>query len=248
MPRYLNRSIVSYNGGTVLPQNLITNSLDVAKTNAEVTSIIPETYDITAGLNDILLIKFNDDVVYTSITLTAGVGRTAAQIAADINAVFAGVASADDQLKVKIVAPVMANKHSSKIFIKHTGSTANATLGFIGYDSNTPISEGYIGLEELHPLPLYNPIINEEKITFVGAGSVTYDLYNPDRTKAIKLFRTTVNCSIAIQDSLNVPYLTVEANESVTLRIANRITKLVITAVGAGDITVRELINDQFIY
>ena len=105
-----------------------------------------------------------------------------------------------------------------------------------------------IYLDQLHILPLYNPIIAEKKITFGGAGSSTYDLYDPDRTRAIKLFRVTGGpYTIAIEHVLNVPYLTIENGESNVIVIPNRITNLIITAAAAGTITIREMFNDYYV-
>lgn len=84
---------------------------------------------ITAGVNDTLSLRMNG-IDYT-VTLTAGVGRTAAQIVTDINAVpgLSGVASAGTLANLnKIRLTSTTNNVGSSLVILN--GSANDTLGF----------------------------------------------------------------------------------------------------------------------
>src|SRR5688572_3859303 len=98
---------------------------------ATILGTVAQGFDITAGLNDALNIQV-DGVDY-SITLTAGTGRTAAQVASDVNAVVSGVASVGTLANlnhVRLTSPT--TNSASKIVIK--AGSANATLGFTAGD------------------------------------------------------------------------------------------------------------------
>lgn len=99
---------------------------------------IYETYNITAAVNDTLLIRFNGETSWTTITLTDGLARTATQVANDINAGYGStIASATGGL-VRIDCPYYGEPLSA-IYIGTTGSTAAVTLGFDTSDTN-PVS------------------------------------------------------------------------------------------------------------
>lgn len=94
---------------------------------ATILGSIAQTFDITAGLNDAFNVQV-DGVDY-AITLTAGTGRTAANIATDVNAVVSGVASVGTLTNlnhVRLTSP--STSTTSKIVIK--AGSANETLGF----------------------------------------------------------------------------------------------------------------------
>lgn len=85
-----------------------------------------ETYEITAGTNDVLLLSV-DGAAEASVTLTAGAARTASQIVLDINS--AGITG--------LTASVDAdNQGNNRVELSADGSieigdgSANATLGF----------------------------------------------------------------------------------------------------------------------
>lgn len=135
MPKYVNSlSQPIYAGNTVFAPNQEVETLDTLDNRAFIVGTVSETYNIQVGVNDTLLIKFNEESAWTTITLTNGGAQTAANIAADIEAIYAGVASAEGG-KIRLDAPVVNNILNS-IYIATTGSTAAVTLGLSTDDVN----------------------------------------------------------------------------------------------------------------
>lgn len=100
---------------------------------ATLVGSLAETFNITASVNDQLNIQV-DGVDYV-IPLTAGVGRTASQIVADINAVVTGLASVGTLANlnhVRLTSP--STSSNSRVVIK--AGSANLTLGFTTGDES----------------------------------------------------------------------------------------------------------------
>jgi hypothetical protein len=136
MPRYINNSgNPVYFGNTVFSPNQEVATYDTLDNRAFTVGSILETYDIDVGVNDKLFIKFNNETSWTEITLTNGAAQDAADVVADIEAIYADVASVEGG-KVRIDAPVVSNVLSA-VYIATT-STAAATLG-LSADSVNPI-------------------------------------------------------------------------------------------------------------
>lgn len=108
---------------------LITDDLSdqVSDGLAELFGTEPENYDIISGVNDSFVLTVNDGTVQT-VTLTAGVGRTAAQIATDItNALISGLTATTD----------VDNEGNTRLLLQASqeilvgAGSANGTLGFL---------------------------------------------------------------------------------------------------------------------
>lgn len=102
--------------------------------NADLVGTVAGTFNITAGSNDTLAITIDGGSVQ-NFTLTAGAARTAAQVAADINATltsgtaYATSGGCDKPNRVRI-RTASANGATSTILIGAPSNNANATLGF----------------------------------------------------------------------------------------------------------------------
>jgi hypothetical protein len=137
VPKYINKSSNPvYFGNSVFTPNQEVETLDTLVTRAFIVGTKLEPYNIQVGVNDLLMIKFNEETTWTNITLTDGVAQTAADIAADIEAVYSGVAS-DEGGKLRLDTPVVNNVLNS-VYVA-TGGTANGTIGLPTNDSN-PVS------------------------------------------------------------------------------------------------------------
>ena len=107
---------------------------------ASVTAANAETFAVVAATSDVVGLKVGGDEKQT-ITLTAGAARTAAQVAAEINATAVGFAvtvNADDKpvftaLNINQSLEVTAETHSANTVL---GLTAGVTLG--GSSSHDP--------------------------------------------------------------------------------------------------------------
>jgi len=149
---------------------------------------------ILQQLNNTIYFKFNNNPNWITATLTTGTARTAAQIAAELN--FAYETATADATKIafavepttgagfhiKLVSPIY-NNFESKLYIKSTGNTALADLGFTGHDFNPIVSSLFPSIAKTAELPLYNPIIDEATLVFSAAGTYYYYLTDPDRCK-----------------------------------------------------------------
>jgi len=362
MPRYINKlNTPIYCNETVFRPNAVAETYDTLKTQASVIGNVLETYVITLGVNDTLLIRFNDETTWTTVTLTAGAAKTAADIVADINTEYGSVVASSEDGKVRITAPIRNNIFSAvyiettgstsavtlglttndvvpvdqcsvqvftlssntgtynidatnntfifkfnnqltwvtatltigatqtvvdvvadintayqtatnestkvafavtpvtggntyikliaptynnsetKLFIKFTNNTALTVLGFTGDDYTPLYVSAYPSLVQVSPLPLYNPILKEETITFAGAETKIFYLTDTTKNRTISLFRaTTANFTVSIESTFNDPPFTIAPGEIFSLLIVNRITKLIIESDGAGSIFVRE--------
>lgn len=105
-----------------------------ANFNDAIYNTVDGPYDITASANDKFAFSVNGGAA-TTITLTAGAGRTATQIAADLNgnATFAAAATATVKNGQLVITSDTAN---SKIKIETTATSAYTTLGFEAGQSN----------------------------------------------------------------------------------------------------------------
>ena len=137
MPKYINGlSNPIYFNGTVFVPNQEVETYNTLDTKAFAVGTIAETYNIVAG-NKVLKLKFNDETSWTTVTLTEGGAQTSADVVADIEAIYPGVAF-DEDGKVRIEAPFTSNVLSS-VYVATTGSTAAATLG-LSTDNVNPLS------------------------------------------------------------------------------------------------------------
>jgi len=220
-------------------------------------STLAEPYNITT-INNTFIFKFNDNSNWITATLTPGVDRTAAEIAAELN--FAYETATADATKIafavepttgagfhiKLVSPIY-NNFESKLYIKSTGNTALADLGFTGHDFNPIVSSLFPSIAKTAELPLYNPIINEETLTFSAAGTYYYYLTDPDRCKYLTFFRVQSGSFLFtcyIEDISNTPPFTLATNEIMTINLSGiRVTRIVIVTNTAGSLTIRERIG-----
>jgi hypothetical protein len=221
-----------------------------------VLSTNAELYNITDA-NNTFIFKVNENSSWITATLTVGVGRTAEQISADINFAYT-TATADanrialavipviigGNVHIKLLAPIY-NNFQSYLYIKSTGNTALAVLGFTG-DNFIPVRQsGFPSLIKTNELPLYNPIISETVLTFTVASTQYYYFTDPVKCKEISIIRplgATFTCYI--QDITNEPPFTVNITETFSINLASTIiTRLIITSSGAGSVTIRELIG-----
>jgi len=232
------------------------NPVECISSQAFVYSENAELYNITDA-NNTFIFRINENSSWITATLTTGVGRTAAQIAADINYAYS-TATADankialavipviigGNVHIKLLAPVY-NNFQSKIYIKSTGNTALTVLGFTGDNFNAISQSGFPSLIKTAELPLYNPVISETVLTFTAAATQYYYFTDSVRCKELSIIRasgTTFTCYI--QDITNTPPFTIAAGEIFTINLASTIiSRLVISSVGAGSLTIRELVG-----
>ena len=363
MPRYINTlsNPVNYNNTAFIPNQEV-ETYDTLDTSSFVIGTELETYNIVAGVSDVLDIRFNDEDVWTTITLTAGIAQSAADVVADIEAIYPGIASDEggrvridvsvvsnifnaiyigttstsaailgfltddvnpiscvslqafkisqnaepynvtasdntfifkanngewatavltigaartaaeiaaelnyayesattDATKValavtpivgggtylKLLAPIYSNT-KSVLYIKSTNNTALSLLGFVGDDYNAVARSLYPSLFKTADLPLYNPILNEETLTFAGIGTQYYYLSNPNECRVLQLFRTSLavgeTFSCYVESTSNTPAFTLAKDEKFEINSKNtRITRLIIVASAAGSLTIRE--------
>lgn len=138
MPKYLNNLAQPvYFNNTVFPPNQEVETYDTLENQAFAVGSIAETFNIAAG-NKVLKIKFNEETVWTTVTLTEGGAQTAADIILDINTAYGRVVASDEGGKVRIDAPRVNNILNS-IYIATVGSTAAATLG-LSTNAVNPVS------------------------------------------------------------------------------------------------------------
>ena len=138
MPKYINNlSNPVYFDNTVFVPNQEVETYNTLDTKAFVVGTVAEPYNIQVGINDTLLIKFNNESTWTTVTLSNGGAQTAANVVSDIEAIYPGVAF-DESGRVRIEAPSESNVLSS-VYIATTGDTASTTLGLTTNDVN-PIS------------------------------------------------------------------------------------------------------------
>lgn len=136
MPKYLNEaSYPIFYGNSVFAFGVPIETLDVINSQAFIFGTVGETYNIVGGVNDVLIIRFNDETAWTTVTLTAGAAQTALDIANDINISYGSVVAFDEGGRLKIIAP-KRNSELYSIWLANTGGTANATLGLVGHDHN----------------------------------------------------------------------------------------------------------------
>ena len=142
MPKYINKSTVPiYYGNTVFVPNKEAQTYNVIPVRAFTVGSVAETFDIVLGVNDELYIRFNEEIAWTIVTLTAGVARTAAQIVSDINTAYGSVVASSENGKIRLDAPIVSNILNS-VYIATTamGSTAAVTLGLTTGGAN-PVSK-----------------------------------------------------------------------------------------------------------
>ncbi|MDD4081857.1 MAG: hypothetical protein PHD05_00585 [Sphaerochaetaceae bacterium] len=211
-----------------------------------------ETYNIDAT-NNTFIFKFNDNINWITATLTIGATQTAENVAYDINqayqiatnettkVAFAVTPVTGGNTYIKLIAPNYNNAFGTKLYIKSTNNTALTVLGFTGDNYEPLFVSNYPSLVQISPLPLYNPILKEETITFAAAETKIFYLTDSILNRTLSLFRaTTATFTIFIESASNTPSFTVAPGESFSLMIINKITKLIITSSAAGSIFVRE--------
>jgi len=145
------------------------NPIEQSALQCYVIGSVAETYNITSA-NNTFIFKFNNSARWITATLTIGATQTADDIVNDINLAYSiatgeapNIALAVDidlDNYIKLIAPIYDN-FKSQVFIKSTGNTALAVLGFNGDNFNEIISSQYPTLIKTSDLPIYNPIINE---------------------------------------------------------------------------------------
>jgi len=233
------------------------NPAAVAALQAFLISQNISTYNITAN-NNTFIFKVNDSRDWITVTLTIGAARTAAQIVAEINLAYEQ-ATADankiafavepltgsGEIYVKLLAPVYEN-YKSKLYIKSTGNTSLTVLGFTGNDFETAAESLYPSLTMTSVLPLYNPIIAETVLTFAATGTQYYYLTEPELCKELQFIRATIGAGFAftcyLESTSNVPPFTIKADETFGINQQDyNITRVIITAGAAGNLTLREL-------
>ena len=232
------------------------NPVACASSQAFVFSQNISTYNITTA-NNTFIFKVNN-LDWVTVTLTTGAARTAAQIVAEINLAYEQ-ATADankvafavepitgsGEIYVKLLAPVY-NNFQSKVYVKLTGNTSLTVLGFTGDDFYPAAESLYPSLTMTDILPLYNPIITESIITFAAAGTQYYYLTEPELCKELQFIRPTIAAGFAftcyIESTSNTPPFTIKADETFGINLqAYRVTRIIITASAAGNLTLREL-------
>lgn len=216
-----------------------------------------QTYNITTA-NNTFIFKVNNNSSWITATLTTGPARKASEIAADLNYAYEVATALTDRIAeastpvllggatyVKLIAPVY-NNFQSKLYIKSTGNTALTVLGFTG-DNFEPVAHSHFPtLVKTSELPLYNPIISETKLTFGGAGTQYYYLIDPDECAELSFIRVSggggITFTCYIENILNTPPFTLAANETFGINLQRyRITRIVIVANMAGNLTIREI-------
>jgi len=230
--------------------------VDVVALQAFKISQNAEPYNITVN-NNTFIFKVNNNQNWITAILTPVVGRTAAQIATDINTAYEeAIADANKiafavvpitiggNVHIKLLAPSY-NNFQSKLYIKSTGNTALSILGFIG-DNFNPVAESlFPSLIKTSELPLYNHLVGETTLTFAGAGTKIHYLVNPNECRILKFIRATGIGNIFtcyIENVLNTPPFTIATGETFEFNLRNyRISKVIITAGAAGNLTIREL-------
>jgi hypothetical protein len=230
------------------------NPLDQCCFQVFVISTNSETYNIDAT-NNTFIFKFNHLVSWITATLTIGTTQTAADIAYDINyayeeltgdstkVAFAVTPITGGNTYIKLVAPIF-NNFESKIYIKSTGNTALTVLGFSGNNYSSLIDSKFPGLVKTTVLPLFNPILKEETLTFSGAGTQYFYLTDYTGNKKVSFFRVdTANFTVYIEDASNSPPFTLEPDETFNMLLTNNITKFIVTADAAGSIFIREFLE-----
>lgn len=236
-----------------LPTNNV-NPVDCVALQAFVFSQNPGTYNITND-NNTFIFKINDNSSWITARLTTGNGRTAVQIANDINlayqmstatsnrVAFAAIPTTGGNTHIKLIAPVF-NNFQSKIYIKSTGNTALTVLGFTG-DNFKPISISlFPSLIKIDDLPLYNPIIGETTITVSESTIRYFYLTEPNLCKGLQLFGISngVTYTIYLESTTNTPPITIRENETFAIDLKQiRLTKLIISANASGSFIIREL-------
>jgi len=132
---------------------------------------------------------------------------------------------------IKLVSPIY-NNFESKLYIKSTGNTALADLGFTGHDFNPIVSSLFPSIAKTAELPLYNPIIDEATLVFSAAGTYYYYLTDPDRCKYLTFseYRVVVFCLLAILKIYQIHrHLLLATNEIMTINLSGiRVTRIVI--------------------
>ncbi len=214
-------------------------------------------YNITVN-NNTFIFKVNENSNWITATLTTGAARTAAQIVSDINLAYE-IATADAKkvafdivpvtidtsIYVKLLAPIY-NNFRSKIYIKSTDNTALTVLGFTG-DNFIPVAQSsFPSLTKTSELPLYNPISAETVLTFAAAGTQHHYITDPAGCKEVQIIRTTIAAAFAftcyIESVSNTPPFTLKSDETFSINLINRrVSKLIVTAGAAGNLTIREL-------
>jgi len=175
MPKYFNTASypIFYNDVIFTPGEPV-EILDVLNNQAFIFGTIGETYAINAGVNDILKIRFNDETVWTTVTLTAGGAQTANNIVDDINIAYGSIVAFNEAGRLKIIAP-RESYTLSAVWLDSTvgGSTANNTLGLIGHKNNpSGLSARQVFLNSTQ-LQMYN--ITSANNTFIFKFNETED-------------------------------------------------------------------------
>ncbi len=164
MPKYINTaSYPIYYGNKVFIPNQMVETYDVINTYAYVVTV-KGPFDIISDTNDKLVLRFNNEEAWVTITLTSGDDQTAEQIAEDINDGYGSVVATAEYDRVTITAPRVHNEFSA-VWIADTDSTANGVLGLNGNDVN-PVSlvckQVFLNSSKSEPFD----IINDKK-TFI---------------------------------------------------------------------------------
>lgn len=175
MPTYINNyGQPVYYGNVVFAPNQEIKTYDTLDNRAFITGTISEPFNIGPA-NEVLMIRFNDETAWTTITLTNGAAQAAADIVADINAVYGSTVAYDEGGRVRIEAPVVSNiSNTVYIALAATGSTAAATLGLVTNDVN-PIASEVMEAFHIGILPsTYNIAANTNTFIFKFNNSLNW--------------------------------------------------------------------------
>lgn len=212
-----------------------------------------EPHNVTVS-NNVFIFKVNNSN-WITVTLTNGAAQTAADIARDINTAYtiattsmdkvALAVTIDANVYIKLIAPVY-NNFQSKLYIKSTLNTALGLLGFSGDNFNPIESALFPSLIQTAALPLYNPMISETELSFGAASTQHYYITDPDNCRTLQVIRVGggagIKFTIYLEDITNDPPFTVVELEALTFNLTKiRVTKIIITSNGIGQLTVREL-------
>jgi len=223
MPKYLNEASypIFYGGTTFVPGKPI-ETLDVINNEAFVFGTVGETYAIVAGVNDSLLIRFNNETVLTTVTLTAGVAQTIDNVVTDINTAYGYTVAYNEGGRLKIVAPKRESDISA-VWIENTNGTANATLGLIGHDCNP---SGLVAIKAF---------INSTKLStfnITTANNKFIFKFNSDDWITVTLTVGAARTAQEIADEINTAYRIATGKFEIVAKAVELIT-------GGGDIVLQ---------
>lgn len=92
--------------------------------------------------------------------------------------------------------------------------------------------------------PLYNPIVSDIRVVLEGPNDLTEVPINMFETDYVELSDATMNCYVFIQDILNEPPIRIYVGDCYTLRVRNRVNKIIIDPCDKGEIWVRQMTDN----